>query len=168
MHQPYTAPTLILTRPAHRLPHISAPIQPPQTNPPTTHKYQTIHTPQIPRQYSLHTHTASTKTHTLDAAQAPVDVDVDADDVPTLMQHRCSRIGQARQTGSAEPDDRIRNSDRPGRQDQAIQDQTGQDQTSPFTIEQARYQTDSHVQDQTRPGLDQVSTDQTRPAPDRP
>ena len=63
--------------------------QRPQTHKPN-HRY---HTPQIPQPYSP-TNTYSptnAQRHPLDAAQAPVDVDVDADDVPTLMQHRCSR-----------------------------------------------------------------------------
>ena len=71
-----------------RLPHISAPNHPPQTNPPTTPStHPQIHTPQIPRPYSLHTHTASTpiqppQKHTpTRRSPGPADADVDAVDV---------------------------------------------------------------------------------------
>ena len=82
------------------------PIQPTttdaQTKPQIPHSTNTtIHTPQIPQPYSstntysLHKHTQPHKhTRPLDASpptDVDVDVDVDADDVPTLLQHRCSR-----------------------------------------------------------------------------
>ena len=127
-----------------RLPHISAPIQPPQTNPPTTqsthHKYHHTHSTNTTTIQPPQTHTASTPTQThttqgrpdVDAVDA-LDVDADAQ---TLLQHRCSRspIPVRNSTGRA---DRIRldpltslpDWTEPDRQDQIEPDKTGLDQT---------------------------------------
>ena len=92
------------------------------------------HTPQIPRQYSLHKHTQTHSTQSRPRRCRALDADVDVD-TQTLLQHRCSRspdalaathrsaIGQARQTGSDQTKpDKIRPQpqlDRPGiRQEQ--------------------------------------------------
>ena len=72
-----------------------------QTTDTTLHKYHHTHSTNTTT-IQFHKHIQPPQTHTaptnaqrhrrpLDAAQATVDVDVDADDVPTLMQHRCSR-----------------------------------------------------------------------------
>ena len=100
-----------------RLPHISAPIQHPQTNPPTTQSTTApYHTPQIPQPYSLHKpQPYSLHKHTRRRAgptlTQTMHVDVDAD-AQTLMQHRCSRspIPVRNWTGQA---DRIRLKTRP-------------------------------------------------------
>ena len=146
MYQPHTAPTLISTRPAFQSPHISAPIQPPQTNPPTTLFHN--HTPRIPRPYSLHKRTTTQPptrrrpppTLTTHREAMPY-LDVDAD-APTLTHTRL---------------------DRPGiRQDQTkpgqSQDQATRQQLDRPGIRQAAHRIRL---DQTR--LDQVRPDRTRP-----
>ena len=73
-----------------RLPHISAPIQHPQTNPPTTlsthHKYHHTHSTNTTPIQPPQTHTASTPTQT-HSTQGRPDVDaVDALDVDAVAQ----------------------------------------------------------------------------------
>ena len=116
MHQPYTTLTLNSTRPAHRLPHISAPTRPTnqstndhahkssaptlphKTNPPTIRmprQSPQMHT--APASTNTRTHTApqtSTRRHRYHAHTAPQTptrrsrpTDVDVDaDAPTLTQ----------------------------------------------------------------------------------
>ena len=108
-----------------RLTHISAPIQPPQTNPPTTlpthHRYRNhTHTtnstqPQIPHPTNTHTRTASTNTqppqthrHTQTHSTQARPPTLSTHSTLTPTRRRCcstgavaeSAIGQARQTGS--------------------------------------------------------------------
>ena len=165
MHQPYTAPTLNSTRPALQFSHTSAPIQPPQTNPPTTpfHTQPHKHTPQIPHPYSP-TNTQQPQTpHRRQHDAGP----------PTLSHSqagcRRSRIPVRNSTGQAS--DRIRPQpqlDRPGirqpiirqaahriRLDKVRPDRTGSGHDV-ITIRQARNQAGHNltgrVPDMTRTG----------------
>ena len=84
MHQlykhTYTISTQFSTRPALRFSHISAPMQPTQTNPPTTTDTHAALVPTNAYRASIHKHTRPySPTDTHDAASAPDDVDVDVD-----------------------------------------------------------------------------------------
>ena len=142
MYQPYTAPTLTPTRPAtglHTFPRQTTLHKPihqrhrphiPHTTDTTLHKYT--------HPYSLHKHIQPPQTPTDAHTSQPrppslsMQLDIDVDRRPdALAATHQSAIGQARQTGSGH----------------TKPDRTGSGR--PFTIEQARHQTD-RVQDQTR------------------
>ena len=128
-----------------RHPHISAPIQPPQTNPPTTQSTKSPRPydpqtnpptttdaqtkPQIPHSTNTtpiqppQTHTASTNTHAHSTQARPptqtlTPLHAKRCHTPTLMQHRCSR-------SHSHTSPQL---DRPGRQDQIEPDKTKLDQ----------------------------------------
>ena len=173
MHQPYTAPTLTSTRPAtglHTSPRQSSHHKP-------IHQRHSPHT-QTPRPYTLHKyhnhtaphttrHTASTNTQT-HSTQGRPDVDaVDALDVDAVAQtfsppqaglqsglqagHAVAAPMHSQLTASPQLD-------RPDRQDQAIQNQTGQDQATHSQLNRPG----------TRQATYRIRPDQIRPSQTRP
>ena len=142
------------TETSDRFPHISAPIQPPQTNPPTTPSTptDTTHTPQIPHPHSLHKHTRD--------AGPPTDVDVDAAASTLTPSHRetmpCPDVVAAPMQSQPRTSPQF---DRPViRQDQAIQNRTG----SGRAPDRPGTRQDQIEPDQARP--DQIRPSQTRPS----